>query len=200
MDANEMRTLEEKTRKIVETLSALESELSSQRRANEDLAAERERLTEFSSSLMEAAVGLRDVTELLKRSTFSKELDAIDEGLKSLKMAGERIDARLDALASLDDGLGKRVSALESLKDEIESIIDAKLAEGIASLESVGAALDSKMDMLSDIDRRANERMGTLEHLKDEILGSLDAKLAEMENVIGRIDRNTQKGIGKERG
>ena len=33
-----------------------------------------------------------------------------------------------------------------------------------------------------------------------ESLGSLDERLASLETAVGRIDRNTQKGLGKERG
>ena len=151
MDAKEMTTIEEKTRQIVETLSSLESELLLERQANEDLAAERERLKRVSGSIDRAAKGLRETTNLLKKSTFSQEIDAIDTGLVDLSQACKAFDERIDALASLDDRLSERIAALESLKANMESILDAKMAEAQPKHSDAMAQITSRMDLVMTV-------------------------------------------------
>ena len=119
MNQGELKTLEEKTRKIVETLEALDSEAERQEQASKRIEDEREDLHALASSL-------RDV------STPAEVIEAMNGARETSEQSGAEIRELRGERAERDREIDERIAAIEA--------------------------------------------------------------------VIGRIDRNTQKGIGKERG
>ena len=132
MDSSEMKSLEEKTRAIVETLSNLEGEAKRQKDMGDKLEQSRNALEQLASELRTVAEQLAGVISLLNKSTLAEDVSRLDG-----------IEARL-----------------------------GKLLENIAGLDEAS-------------NRREEE---------------FSKRIETLETVIGRIDRNTQKGIGKERG
>lgn len=132
MDSSEMRSLEEKTRAIVATLSNLEGEAKRQKDMGDKLERSNDALEQLASELRSVASQLADVIGAINRSTLAEDV------------------ARLDS-------------------------IDARCGELLKGIGGIGEAASQRNDELS-------------------------ARLDALEVVIGRIDRNTQKGIGKERG
>ena len=121
MDPSEMKTLEEKTRGIVETLSKLEDEAKRQKDMGDSLEQSKDAIVGLSASLRSTAEKLSDVIELMEKGTLGEDVSRL-----------ARLEAAEEAAAARDEELSKRLDALEA--------------------------------------------------------------------IVGRIDRNTQKGIGKERG
>ena len=132
MDSSEMRTLEEKTRAIVDALSSVESEAKRQKDMGDKLEQSRDAIERLAADLRGVAEQLAGVIDMLGRSTLAED-----------------------------------VSRLES--------VEATCDEVLKSVEGIGEASSNREEELT-------------------------RRLEALEAVIGRIDRNTQKGIGKERG
>ena len=132
MDSSEMRSLEEKTRAIVDTLSNLENETKRQKDMGDRLEQSRDAIEHLASDLRVVAEQLADVIGMINRSTLVEDV------------------SRLDG-------------------------IEANCSELLKNVGAIG----------EESSRRYEE---------------LSARLETLEVIIGRIDRNTQKGIGKERG
>ena len=114
---------------------------------------------------------------------------AIVDSLLSLQSETERQQEIGDGLEQSKDALLKLASELsnnaEQLADVLELIRHSTLADDISRLEA-------KTDEIVG----ADERIGRVESICGELLQRIEA----LEAIIGRIDRNTQKGFGKERG
>lgn len=177
MDASELRTLEEKARAIVATLATLESETERQRRMGDQLEQGKEALLALASALSSTSDRLADTIDLLQHSTLAEDIDRLN--------------------SKIDD-----VGCLANLARD-----DARKAEDLCktSVELVTRAEDSAqrvVERLDGIESTCAELLRSLESLREES-AQRDAELKKrfdiMEEVIGRIDRNTQKGFGKER-
>jgi len=132
MDASEMKSLKEKTRAIVETLSNLEGEARRQKEMGDKLEQSRTALEQLAMDLRSVAEQLSGVISMLNRSTLAEDVSRLD---------------------NIESSCGNLLKGIEGL---------------------------------SEASNRREEELS-------ERLGALEA-------IIGRIDRNTQKGIGKERG
>jgi chromosome segregation ATPase len=139
MDMNELKSLEEKTKQIVETLSTLESEVSTYQAKNLKIDAAIDGISELSQKLSAASSDFLSIIEILRKSDLGNALEELDSKIKKL----------------------------DSLHTQV---------------------LDANKDLLEK---------------QDEIKAQLDnfqQTLTVLDSKIGRVDRNTQKGIGKEKG
>ena len=132
MNQGELKTLEEKTRKIVETLEALDNEAERQEQASKRIEDEREDLHALASSLRDVSTELANVLAMLRQSTPAEVTEAMNGAREASEQSGAEIRELRGERAERDREIDERIAAIEA--------------------------------------------------------------------VIGRIDRNTQKGIGKERG
>ena len=132
MNQGELKTLEEKTRKIVETLETLDSEAERQEQASKRIEDEREDLHALASSLRDVSTELASVLAMLRQSTPAEVIEAMNGARETSEQSGAEIRELRGERAERDREIDERIAAIEA--------------------------------------------------------------------VIGRIDRNTQKGIGKERG
>ena len=132
MDASEMKSLEEKTRAIVETLSNLEGEAKRQKEMGDKLEQSRTTLEQLAMDLRSVAEQLSGVISMLNRSTLAEDVSRLDN-------------------------------------------IESSCGDLLKGIEGLSEASNRREEELSE-------------------------RLEALEAIIGRIDRNTQKGIGKERG
>ena len=132
MNQGELKTLEEKTRKIVETLEALDSEAERQEQASKRIEDERDDHHALASSLRDVSTELANVLAMLRQSTPAEVTEAMNGAREASEQSGAEIRELRGERAERDREIDERIAAIEA--------------------------------------------------------------------VIGRIDRNTQKGIGKERG
>ena len=178
MDTREMKSLEDKTRAIVETLSKLEGETRRQERMGDRLEQSSEAVRKLTSELTEVVGMLAQAIQLLQKGTFAQDI--------------ERLDAKIDEVTGLACLSASNVGKAEKLCAETAEIA-AKVGDSIgqindrvAALESVCSSVAESVSAMGEESRRRNE--------------ALEGRLNELEAIIGRIDRNTQKGFGKERG
>lgn len=177
MDTGEMRSLEEKARAIVATLSELEGETSRQRRMGDQLEQGKAAILAVASKLSDTTDRLSDTIALLQRSTLAADID--------------RLDSKIDEVRCLAD-----LARDEAIKAEELCRTTTELASSVeASVREVDGRLDGIRDSCDELLRALVEA--------SEGSAQRDAEIAErlgsLEEVIGRIDRNTQKGFGKER-
>ena len=178
MEANELRSLEEKTRAIVSALSKLESEATRQAEIGDKLDESRNAVLEVSTDLSAVVEKLSDAIGLIKRSALADDF--------------ARLDARLDDVKGLSD----------LAKDEVNKAVEIcqTTAELAASAEKAISDTAQRIEAIEQSCLNLGERIEELASSVGGPISDLDKRMESLETIIGRIDRNTQKGIGKERG
>ena len=133
MEIQELESLEEKTKEIVETLSALEAEIKAYQDKNLNIDDALGGLSDLSQKIITTTKELSLVIEILKTSDLSKSLEELDE----------------------------KIDKLESLYNETESsnnkIIDMqdKLSEAIANItDSINESSNKILLWIADADKR----------------------------------------------
>lgn len=178
MDTREMKSLEDKTRAIVETLSNLEGETRRQKRMGDQLEQSRNSIQKLTSELTTVAAMLSEAVQLLQNSTLAHDIDRLDERIDEVKGLADTVSDSAAKVEKICTGTAKLALKVKSSLEQVSDRLDAlegtcsSLAEGVSAL------------------REEYERHN----------GELERRMDELSEVIGRIDRNTQKGFGKERG
>ena len=148
-------------------------------------------------------------------------LEAIEGEQRSCEEQAEVIDSHYGTLAELVeriDGVAKELQKVLSLLqrtdfgrtlDQIESQVSSVEVVASEALRAQDALDERSGRMESSVERvqavcdaveARDEMLAAALVAIQESLGSLDERLASLETAVGRIDRNTQKGLGKERG
>lgn len=177
MDTSEMRSLEEKARAIVATLSELEDETSRQRRMGDQLEEGKAAVLAVASKLSDTAERLSDAIALLQRSTLAEDIDHLDSKINEVR-----------DLADLARDEAVKAEELCRTTTELASSVEASAREVDGRLDGIRDSCEELLKALGKASEESLERDA-------EFARRLDA----LEEVIGRIDRNTQKGFGKER-
>ena len=175
MNEQDLQSLEDKTQNIVYTLVALKDELDERKRQDDLLEKERVALADSANSLTSAVKEIEAAIELIKRSTFAQDLDALHSEIVSLQENQETVSSMVQKLEESNDA---HVAASQKAQDALEAQ-NKSFEQKTASIEG---QIDESMTRTQDAIQSLASRMDTLE------------------KVIGRIDRNTQKGFGKEKG
>lgn len=178
IDEAEMRDLEEKTRAIVGVLSDLEGETRRQREMGDRLEEGRDAILSLASELSGIARKLADAIDLLQRSTLADDLTRLDGKIESVRGVAE---LSVDSLEKAE----KLCCQTADMAANVDASIQA-VSERIGGVETACSELLEELRTLKDANASRN----------DDLIRRLD----NLEGVIGRIDRNTQKGFGKERG
>ncbi|MDM8289453.1 hypothetical protein QUW41_09105 [Slackia piriformis] len=175
----EVVELEKKAKAIVGTLAELEEEVRDRRRANDDARAAVETLRDLLHRLADATDEVRNAARLLNESSASEAVAKLDEDVRILQSAQERTQ--------------KSACQLEKTLDRAEEGLAERMLEFTERMErAIDAQSKSFDDAISRLRAEQKEANDTLERRVVEALASMDER-------IGRIDRNTQKGFGKER-
>lgn len=163
MDNSELKSLEEKTKKIVTTLDKLEKEIKEYQKKNVDLVAGVTGLANVSEQIAAASKGLSSVATLFKNSDFSKAMKEIDKRINKINQAEIVLTDQSEAINSIVKNV---LAEYKNLSNEIKTVN-----------ESVRESLSMQNSVIE----------------MKELLEAMAFK-------VDRIDRNTQKGFGKERG
>ena len=148
-------------------------------------------------------------------------LEAIEGEQRSCEEQAEVIDSHYGTLSELVeriDGVAKELQKVLSLLqrtdfgrtlDQIESQVSSVEVVASEALRAQDALDERSGRMESSVERvqavcdaveARDEMLAAALVAIQESLGSLAERLASLETAVGRIDRNTQKGLGKERG
>lgn len=163
MDNNELKTLEEKAKSIVDTLENLEKETKEYQKKNVDIVSAITNLANVSEQVATASKELSSAAALFSSSDFSKAMKEIDERI---------------------DKINKAEVVFTDQSKAINSIVENVLVEYKNLSNDIKAVNESIREVL--------EMQSTVKETK-QLLDAIATK-------IERIDRNTQKGFGKERG
>lgn len=163
MDNNELKTLEEKTKRIVATLDNLEKETKEYQEKNVDIVAAITNLVNISEQVATASKELSSAAALFGSSDFSKAMKEIDK----------RIDKINEAEVVFTDQSKVIKSIVEYVHTEYNNLS--------SDIKAVNKSIHGFLEMQHTV----NETKQLLEMIATK---------------IDRIDRNTQKGFGKERG
>lgn len=177
MDKSEMRSLEEKARAIVSTLSELEGETSRQRRMGDQLEQGKTAILTVASRLSDTAERLADAIALLQRSTLAEDINHLDSKIDEVR-----------GLADLAKEESRKAEELCNTTMEIASSVEASIGEVDGRLDGIRDSCEELLKAIGEANEGSVQRDA-------ELAGRLDA----LGEVIGRIDRNTQKGFGKDR-
>ena len=168
------------------------------------------------------AMNLKELEALeAKTGRIVEALEAIEGEQRSCEEQAEVIDSHYGTLSELVeriDGVAKELQKVLSLLqrtdfgrtlDQIESQVSSVEVVASEALRAQDALDERSGRMESSVERvqavcdaveARDEMLAAALVAIQESLGSLDERLASLETAVGRIDRNTQKGLGKERG
>lgn len=195
MQEYEVIEIEEKAKAILGSLSQLEKEEKTKQRLNDNIAKALESLQRLTDSLIAATKGIGDSARLLVDSSASETVALIERERESLSTLGKQVeDARKgleEACAALVVEIDKKTSALTGISADIETLTQLQGKQ----LSEQGARVAGLDDRLATLIRLQSDR----KEIDERRFASLDERMAALEERIGRIDRNTQKGFGKER-
>lgn len=230
MEDREYEDLESKALKVVQVLNSLKGEIEQYEDARLNTRKSLRALEKLVGSVSKASdelaqtakqVGESDYVSLCRGlsgacDTLSKEVSALPGVLSNLIAAFERRQREANAsyLAAFDDKLlaerqgfdqmkqhvdlvcktiGDEVSGLPSAFDDVfEGQEKAHEVLGDLLIEAVGTTMQAHEKLSDALDQHARLSQEREQELLERILA--------LEAVVGRIDRNTQKGFGKERG
>lgn len=163
MESTELKTLEEKTRNIVETLGILEKETKDYQTKNFDIVSAINNLASISEQIADASKELSNSAKLFGKSDFSNAMKELDKRIDKINEAEIEF---IDQSNKLNIIVENVLSEYNKLRNEIKSVNDNI----------------NKFLVIKD----------TIHETK-QLLELVSAK-------IDRVDRNTQKGFGKEKG
>lgn len=129
----------------------------------------------------------REMRNLEKKTrAIVATLSELEGETKRQKEMGDKLELSRVAIMRLANELQ---AVAEQLAGVISMLNQSTLAEDVAQLGKIEGSCSEIAKGVDGLREAADRR-------EAELAGRLDA----LEAVIGRIDRNTQKGIGKERG
>lgn len=206
MDNNELRTLEEKTKMIVATLDNLEKETKEYQKKNVDIVAAITNLVNISEQVAAASKELSSAATLFGSSDFSKAMKEINKRIDKLNETGvvftdqskviknivEDVHTEYNNLSSEIKTINKSIHEFHEIHYEVNAD-QSKVIKNIVEYVHTGYNnLSSEIKAVNKSIHGFLEMQNTVNETK-ELLELIATK-------IDRIDRNTQKGFGKERG
>lgn len=139
-------------------------------------------IKDYRDARVDAEEGLKSLEGLLKKMTIvAVTLKDAAEGIRTSNYA-----ALYQELSARTHDLDVSYDELISKTDALSAMIDEKLEAQAAEQAKRDASLVEALEAKTEHDEKK----------RDELV----ERIANLELVIARIDRNTQKGFGKERG
>lgn len=205
MEDNEYKTIEQQALQIVGTLNKLKEEIEEYRDAKvetqkslDSLDAMLDAVTDAAKQLSGAAKELResDYTKLHKK--ISKETEAITSVCKTLQQNLQRVPDKVEAM--LESQRAKQDKAQSEFATQIGKAFEADVASRESTQKGIESACKSVVDQFDQLPTILTTSLEIHDAKQTEKDNELIARVSNLEEVIARIDRNTQKGFGKERG
>lgn len=205
MEDSQYRTIEQQALQIVGTLNRLKEEIEGYRdarlesqRALESLDGLLDAVTDAAKQLSDAARDLRESDYMELHERMSAEAEVLTSACKTLQQNLEGVPNEVEAM----------LRAQQTIQDEARSTFATQLRELIESDASsreetqkgIAAACEGMIDRLDQLPTIIATSLETHEAKQAEKDRELIERVSNLEKVIARIDRNTQKGFGKERG
>ena len=205
MDDNEYKTIEQQALQIVGTLNKLTEEIEGYRDAKvetqkslDSLDALLNAVTDAAEQLSGAAKDLRDSDYTKLHKKMSKEAEALTSACETLQQNLEGVPDKVEAM--LESQQAKQEKAQSALAAQIEKTLDADSTSREATQKGIEAACKGVIDQFDQLPTILTTSLEIHDAKQVEKDIELLQRVSSLEEVIARIDRNTQKGFGKERG
>lgn len=183
MDDSQYRDIEEQALQIVGTLNKLKDEIKGYRDARINTRESLESLDSLLTAVTDAAKQLGSAAEDLRMSDYIKLHEQLSKQAEQLAAAGDVLQRNIDAVPG-----------------KIEEMLAADSASRESAQSSIGEFCDRAAEKLDGVPEAISSALKAHESRQAEKDKELLERLEGLEKVISRIDRNTQKGFGKERG
>ena len=202
---NEYKTIEQQALQIVGTLNKLKEEIEGYRDAKvetqkslDSLDALLNAVTDAAEQLSGAAKDLRDSDYTKLHKKMSKEAEALTSACETLQQNLEGVPDKVEAM--LESQQAKQEKAQSALAAQIEKTLDADSTSREATQKGIEAACKGVIDQFDQLPTILTTSLEIHDAKQVEKDIELLQRVSSLEEVIARIDRNTQKGFGKERG
>jgi len=154
MDSEELVSLEEKTRTIVDTLSSLEQEMVDYQKKNADITYAFVNLSDASGQVTAAGKALTEAAELFSDSDFSAALRSLDDRITQLQVANELLLQRVNVM----DGLTEKIlAAFNEISENTRAI-----SQSLLLLPEIKDVIDSYRRQLDRIDKNTQKGFGKI--------------------------------------
>lgn len=183
MDDNQYRDIEEQALQIVGTLNKLKDEIEGYRDAKINTQESLESLDSLLAAVTDATKQLGSAAKDLRKSDYVKLHGQLTKEAEQLTTASNTLQQNLDALP-----------------EKIEEMLAADSASRESAQSAIGEFCDRAAEKLDGVPKAISSALKAHESRQAEKDKELLERLEGLEKVISRIDRNTQKGFGKERG
>lgn len=205
MEDNEYKAIEQQALQIVGTLNKLKEEIEGYRDAKietqkslDSLDAMLDAVTDAAKQLSGAAKELResDYTKLHKK--ISKETEVITSACETLQQNLQGVPDKVEAM--LDSQSTKQEKAQSEFAAQIEKAFEADTSSRESTQKGIETACKGVIDQFDQLPTILTTSLENHDAKQTEKDNELLERVSNLEEVIARIDRNTQKGFGKERG
>lgn len=183
MDDSQYRNIEEQALQIVATLNKLKDEIEGYRDAKVDTQESLESLDSLLAAVTDATKQLGSAAKDLRKSDYVKLHEQLAKEAERLTTASGTLQQNLDAVPG-----------------KIEEMLAADSASREKAQMAIGESCNRAIEKLDELPETIASSLKAHDSKQDEKDRELLERLAGLEEVISRIDRNTQKGFGKERG
>ena len=142
-----------------------------------------------------------DMKELASLEEKTKQivdtLSSLEKEVGSYQKKNLKINEAFDGLADLSNGLKNATSDFLLIIELLRKSDVGKAIEKVDNKIKKVEALCQKMD---DSEKRLMEKQDELADKTNKAIANVQDMLTNMDERVNRIDRNTQKGLGREKG
>lgn len=216
MEDREYEDLEAEALGVVQVLNSLKDEIDQYKDAKLNTKKSLRALEKLVGAVSKAADELAQTARQVGESDYVSLCGSLDSRSQELegccnalnRTAAElpsSLSASIAAHVKAQEGvyashladMDKRIVAEQQERDRMLQGLDASRSSIEGSASKVSAALDSALATQEKLQKElVDSTLAALQERDQELL----QRIAALEDVVGRIDRNTQKGFGKERG
>ena len=205
MEDSQYKTIEEQALQIVGTLNRLKDEIEGYRDAKIETQKSLDSLDTLLGAVSEAAKQLSDTARELRESDYtklhkkiSKETEVVTSACATLQQNLEGVPSKVEEMLSSQQT--KQEQSQSGFIAQIEKAIEADASSRIELQRGVETACKGMTEQVGQLPATLTAALEAHDAKQVEKDNELLTRVANLEEMIARIDRNTQKGFGKERG
>ena len=205
MEDSQYKTIEEQALQIVGTLNRLKDEIEGYRDARIETQKSLDSLDTLLGAVSDAAKQLSDAAGELRESDYtklhkkiSKEAEVVTSACATLQQNLEGVPSKVEEMLSSQQA--KQEQSQSGFIAQIEKAIEADASSRIELQRGVEAACKGMTEQVGQLPATLTAALEAHDAKQVEKDNELLTRVANLEEMIARIDRNTQKGFGKERG
>ena len=205
MEDNEYKTIEQQALQVVKTLNKLKEEIEGYRDAKVETQKSLDSLDALLGAVTDAAKQLSGAAKDLKESNYAKLHKKMSEEAEVLTATCETLQQNLEGVpnkveAMLESQQAKQDKAQSAFATQIEKTLEADSSSRETMQEGIETACKDVIDQFDQLPTILTTSLKIHDAKQVEKDNELLQRVSNLEEMIARIDRNTQKGFGKERG